>query len=207
MRRLRSLAQLSLRERALYKLCSKTMRHVDEEYMGDHWATGNCPMCRLERMLGLRSRRAGGISLSEHLGLVREHFPRMLPEETDMSTSGGRFSVNPPEDPDGDRQAELARIARDAGEVFEAYVASKAVDTAAQVLSAALAKLDNLLLKVEPMLGQNPEFWARRGKLYRLRVELLSFSYGPEGLTPLLEAAGEEVEAEAKDYEAPASPR
>jgi len=50
--------------------------HRDEEYLGDHWITGNCPRCLAEIRLGLRNVGLGGRTLKEHYGLAVLHdFP------------------------------------------------------------------------------------------------------------------------------------
>lgn len=42
------------------------LEHVDEQYSGDHWATGECPRCIVEIFLGLRHPNAGGKTLEEN---------------------------------------------------------------------------------------------------------------------------------------------
>jgi len=46
------------------------LRHQDEQYVNDHWATGNCPRCIAEIALGLRNPEAGGRSLEENRALI-----------------------------------------------------------------------------------------------------------------------------------------
>jgi hypothetical protein len=40
----------------------KSLPHQDEEYMGDHWATGRCQRCLAEIALGVRDPNYGGLS-------------------------------------------------------------------------------------------------------------------------------------------------
>jgi hypothetical protein len=48
------------------------LQHVDEQYSGDHWATGNCPRCNAEIALGIRDARVGGRTLEENRLFLRE---------------------------------------------------------------------------------------------------------------------------------------
>jgi hypothetical protein len=49
-----------------------SLKHMDEEYHGDHWATGNCPRCNAEIALGARLPGAGGKTLAEHRLFLEE---------------------------------------------------------------------------------------------------------------------------------------
>lgn len=61
--------------KALRKLLSE-IPHCDEEYLGDHWATGRCPRCNAELRLGLRNPGLGGKTLEEHYYYAAIHdFP------------------------------------------------------------------------------------------------------------------------------------
>jgi hypothetical protein len=44
----------------------KSLPHRDEEYVGDHWATGRCQRCLAEIALGARDPAYGGLSLEEN---------------------------------------------------------------------------------------------------------------------------------------------
>lgn len=43
-----------------------SLPHVDEEYLDDHWATGNCPRCKAEIALGARNPDFGGKTIAEN---------------------------------------------------------------------------------------------------------------------------------------------
>jgi len=47
------------------------LQHRDEQYLNDHWATGNCPRCIAEVALGLRNPRVGGRTVEENQALSR----------------------------------------------------------------------------------------------------------------------------------------
>lgn len=51
------------------------LRHQDEEYVGDHWATGRCQRCLAEISLGARDPHYGGMSPEENQRIKREHEP------------------------------------------------------------------------------------------------------------------------------------
>lgn len=60
---------MSLAE-ALALLASQARQqgHRDEEYVGDHWATGRCPQCLKEIAEGTRDPRYGGYTIAENQG-------------------------------------------------------------------------------------------------------------------------------------------